>query len=268
MHESDNFVKQEVREKIRQAALRNSASTSARMIADNPMKRPEVVAKRVAFLVGRKCPWMVGENSPTKRPEVREKMRIASLLARDEISNRVKMQWEDPKFRARMSGRNSATYGIRKFGKDNPHYGKKNTAESRKLMSIKAVKRIVDNGGVNPTVNKHKNGVFYSHKNKASIHYDSSYELAAFRILENDADVVSYGRCKFSIAYYDFDGNQRRYIPDILAVYLDGSKRIIEVKPEGLLQDSGNIAKFDAAERYCNEAIIEFSVWTQKELGL
>lgn len=121
-------------------------------------------------------------------------------------------------------------------------------------------------GGVNPSWKGIKRGYFFSNKNKEEFYYGSSYELKAFKLLEDMTDVLKYSKCSTWIDY-EFEGH-RRYLPDILITYVDGTKQIVEVKPEYLCNVAKNKAKFEVGERFCKEHNMRYSVWTEKQLGI
>lgn len=108
-------------------------------------------------------------------------------------------------------------------------------------------------------------GWFNSLKNNSKLFFQSSYELLAYIMLENDKDVIKYGRCKFSIPYI-LGGEAHIYIPDIMVEYIDISKSILEIKPEVKLDDEMNIAKFIALEKYCIENLLSYKIITENIL--
>ena len=89
---------------------------------------------------------------------------------------------------------------------------------------------------------KYKQGKFWSKKNQKEYVFRSAYELAYFHVLEEDEKVISYivEPCQVS---YRFNGAQRKYWPDLLVLYKDGSMKILEVKPEALVGTKQNQAK-------------------------
>jgi len=106
---------------------------------------------------------------------------------------------------------------------------------------------------------KAKRGMFYSEKNKQYIRYQSSFELAAYSLLEQMSKVISYKRPTYVL--YEFEGKVRKYYPDILIKYIDGTSEIVEVKPKGLISLPKNQAKFSAMK---ND---NFSIWTEDTLN-
>ena len=145
--------------------------------------------------------------------------------------------------------------------------GKKHTDSTKELQSKKAAERIVKNNGINPTWRHCKKGYYCSEKNQKEIYYSSSYELQAFKILEQLSKVKAYDRCSYYIEY-EFEDKVKNYIPDILVTYSDDTKEIIEIKPENLLNDGKNRAKFAAGLGFCEANNIKYSVWTEQDLNL
>jgi hypothetical protein len=106
----------------------------------------------------------------------------------------------------------------------------------------------------------HRHGRFYSKKQKAVLHYRSSYELRFLRLCEN-GNIKSFINCKKIIAYKDLERKNKSYIPDFQI-----SKMIIEIKPKSLLNFSNNRYKFRAGKRYCIKNSMAYILITEKEL--
>ena len=151
------------------------------------------------------------------------------------------------------------------LGKLSPKKGKKCSTVTVDKMSKAAVRKIVMYGCNSGGYRCAKRGVFYSQKNQKEIKYESSYELQTYQKLEQDERVKNYDRCRFSIDYMFKDGIHK-YIPDIHVMYIDNTEEIIEVKPEYLLEDNQNVAKFKAAKEYCKKNSLKFNVWIEKEI--
>lgn len=178
-------------------------------------------------------------------------------------------------------------------GEKHPMYGKHHTEETRKQIaetekklkripwnkgkkgcyseeslnrfSIATIKVIKENGGIPPGLKNTIKGYFYSIKNNKEIHYESSYELKAYNILEMLDKVRSYDRCNFFIPYV-VEGKTKRYIPDIFVDYFNGVKEIIEVKPKDLINKGKNIFKIEALKTYCLENGFKYSIWDESFL--
>ena len=150
---------------------------------------------------------------------------------------------------------------IGKIGVDHNSKTKEWKENQSKIMSEKYI-----NGFFNYRTGNKNSGHFFSTKNNKELYYRSSFELAAYKILEQLSKVYSYEAEPFAIPY-TFEGINRRYIPDILVTYTDDTKELIEVKPEYLVKDEKVQLKNEAAEIYCKENNIDkFSIWTEKEI--
>ena len=73
-------------------------------------------------------------------------------------------------------------------------------------------------------------GYFSSYKNKRQINFESKLEHDFYLLLEFDEQVKSYKEQPFNI-YYIYQDKKRRYTPDTLVNYIDGTQKVFEVKP-------------------------------------
>ena len=132
------------------------------------------------------------------------------------------------------------------------------------LASKLAAERIIT--GKNPNLGNYKYGKigkFMSAKNGTSLKFRSSFEKRAFEILEQDSTVLAYYPEHLYIPYID-NGIKRRYIPDILVDYADGTKKLIEVKPLNMVNTTEVVLKKEAAIPYCKEhGIAAYEIWTE-----
>lgn len=110
-----------------------------------------------------------------------------------------------------------------------------------------------------------KRGYYFSRKNDKNLYYRSSYELIAYKILEQMSMVKSY-EVEPCVISYRFLGILRCTIPNILVTYIDGSKELIEIKPEWKM--SKDNTKLWAMNDYAANKGWLFNVWTENELGL
>ena len=213
--------------------------------------------------------------------------KISEALKGKKKSEEHKKKLRVPKSEEHVKNVSNALKG-KYVGENNPFYGKKHTEEIKQKLREsnlgkktseetkqkssnshkelwknkefvdKMMKFMVDGG-------KHLKGYFYSFKNNKEIFYGSSYELEAYKILEDSAFVKSYDKCHFFIPY-EFEGETKRYIPDILVEYISGIKEIIEVKPNALLTYKKNPFKFEALKNYGEINKLKTTIWTEKEL--
>ena len=142
-------------------------------------------------------------------------------------------------------------------------YGEEKAKKISDVCSRSGVRRILRDG--NSQV-RSKSGYFYSNKNGKWLYYMSSYELIAYQILESMSKVMSY-KVNSVCVKYEWNGGIHRYLVDILVWYDDGSKELIEVKSQWMLEKDGRTKlKLEAGRKYALENGLRFSVWTEKEL--
>lgn len=117
----------------------------------------------------------------------------------------------------------------------------------------------------------------------------SSWELRAFQFCDNNPNVLKWGSEEIAIPYMKpFPGGYKpaRYYPDLYVEYMDRDgnliKELIEVKPEKFTRASRarntatkafeniqyivNMAKFTAANNWCQQNGVKFSVLTEKSI--
>lgn len=131
-----------------------------------------------------------------------------------------------------------------------------------KLKKRKGLKKInvYFNKKNNNGQTKYVSGTFYSKKNNASYTYRSSYELMCFIKLEQNPDVIQYLSETMSIPYIDSKGLTRKYIPDLLVLFADGSMCIWEIKPLAMLKDADVKAKAAACKKHLRDAYKERNI--------
>lgn len=110
-----------------------------------------------------------------------------------------------------------------------------------------------------------KSGHFESIK-AGKVHYRSSYELAAYKLLDADANVITFFVEPFGIPY-SLNNNKHTYYPDLLIKYID-KELLVEIKPANRVNEAINIEKFSAAIKYCSASDMSFEVWTETELQI
>jgi hypothetical protein len=139
---------------------------------------------------------------------------------------------------------------------------------TRRKLSEARIKLIQSGFRQDNFVKKYKSGRFYSNKNKKNLYYRSSYELVAFKMFEQMENVECYEPEPFLIYYTGDDNKKHIYIPDILITYKNGTKEIIEVKPERRLKETSNILKLKAGKKYALDHNMTYRIITEKTLNL
>jgi len=103
-------------------------------------------------------------------------------------------------------------------------------------------------------------GTYVSSKTGATINYRSSWELEYAKLLDADETVTMWKYEPFAIPY-EHSGETKQYLPDFLVSYDDGSKELVEVKPDRLMYTSVNEAKRKAAISLCDVAGWTYVSW-------
>lgn len=210
---------------------------------------------------GKKNPFLTRrnlENNPMNRLEIRKKA--------IEIRKKNKKAWIKRefrlcecncgcKFRCKINSKQRFISG---------HNSRNRDVETKNKMSLSALRNI-ERGRVEPSWKNCKRGWFYSHKNKASLRYTSSYELLAFQILETLISVKFY-KAQFIKIPYIVDGENHNYIIDLYIEYKNGEKQIIEIKPTYMLHDKLVKIKSKFARKFARNNNMKFDIWTEKEL--
>ena len=93
--------------------------------------------------------------------------------------------------------------------------------------------------------------------------YDSLMELNYMNRLETDDTVRAWmKRHTITIPWIDGQKHSRRYRPDFLVEYIDGTKALIEVKDPSKIDTDDVQRKRRAAERWCKRRDMQYSIVT------
>ena len=103
---------------------------------------------------------------------------------------------------------------------------------------------------------------------------------------KND-DIIYWASEELAIPYINpIDKKRHRYFPDFIIKTKKGKRYMIEIKPsaqtkkptpklkrsKAFMRESleyiKNVAKWQAADVYCNDNGLEFKIFTEKELGI
>jgi hypothetical protein len=114
------------------------------------------------------------------------------------------------------------------------------------------------------------NGTMWSDKNKETVYYRSSYEQIGYNKLEEDPQCYKYETEPFSVLYSRPDGSCHLTIPDLKVYYLNGDVKIIEIKPQYMIDKNllYTIEKIKAARNYAKKNGMTYAVWTERELHI
>ena len=101
---------------------------------------------------------------------------------------------------------------------------------------------------------------------RASEPYDSTWERDYMILLDADATVKRWERCRsLRIPYTKADGKRGRYNPDFIVEHEDGQKELHEVKGGHLLADADTQRKFAAGEEFCRKRKMVYKVITRRQ---
>ena len=93
--------------------------------------------------------------------------------------------------------------------------------------------------------------------------YQSDLERRMMDRLERDPIVVKWlKRHGITIPWIDSQKHQRRYCPDFLVEYEDGTKAVIEVKDPSRMDSNDVLRKRKAAEMWCKQRKMEYVIAT------
>lgn len=112
---------------------------------------------------------------------------------------------------------------------------------------------------------KGKEGKYHSTKMNRDLGYRSSWEKDYYEMLDNDPKVKQFFVECMKIPYF-FNKKIRNYIPDILVIYEDGTKEIVEIKPVRMMNDAKNKAKFAAAEWIRKNSSYKFRIINEVDI--
>lgn len=130
----------------------------------------------------------------------------------------------------------------------------------------KFMSEAISSGKINVNTG-YKTGWFKSKKMNDSFYYMSSYELRRMELLEASIGVLEFTNKHGIVLEYEREnGKKSGYIPDILITFVDGSKRLEEIK--GRIRDEVIFAlKNEVAIKFCNENDIEYKLVFKKDLN-
>lgn len=126
------------------------------------------------------------------------------------------------------------------------------------------------------TIEQYKNGFFpkryhctgwHESLKAGEVFFRSSYEKKAYTNLDEDITVKSYTTESVTVTYWHpVKKINSSHIIDLLVEYADGSKKLIEVKPERWLKDETIKAKIEAGKIKAKEMNIAYEVWSEIDI--
>jgi hypothetical protein len=111
-------------------------------------------------------------------------------------------------------------------------------------------------------------GTYLSSKGAGECRYRSGWELTVMQLLDDDKKVASWSYEKVIIPYVSNvrTGKIRRYFPDFFVEYVDGTRRLLEVKPSRRVHQPKVAKKLSAAHEWCRANGCTLDVITEHEL--
>ena len=117
--------------------------------------------------------------------------------------------------------------------------------------------------------------------------YRSNWERKFMVYCDRNDDIIYWASEELAIPYVSpLDRKVHRYYPDFIIKTKKGKRYMIEIKPsiqtkkptpklkksKAFMRESleyiKNVAKWQAADVYCNDNGLEFKIFTEKELGI
>jgi len=198
--------------------------------------------------------WENGEIQGWCKGLTKDDPRIASIIKKMNTPERSK------KISKSLAGKSKSESHKQKISEHMKSYWGEET--NRERQSLEQAER-VKNGLLTKCTRVH--GYFSNHKKstRQNVYYRSLFEFNAILHLESNEDIVSYTFEPYNIEY-SFEGKIRHYIVDCLVEYSDGTKRIVEFKPNCHVTHDKNIAKFQSAQKFANDNGFIFEIWTEK----
>lgn len=132
---------------------------------------------------------------------------------------------------------------------------KKNAAKATKV--VKKTKKKTRRG-------RFHTGIHNSPKCKKPISYRSGWELTVCEHLDEDPLVKEYFYEDLIIPYRTRITQQKnkKYIVDFFVFYVDGTRKIIEVKADNKVNHPITLKKTEAAIQWCSKNNAEYEIWT------
>jgi len=153
-------------------------------------------------------------------------------------------------------------------GEKNGMFGRRHTKQAREKMSNAVSRRIIEGRMIAYGSKWNVHGHFYAKKcsNYDECFYRSSWELKFMQWLDANDAVESWEYESVRIPYC-YNEHKRWYVPDFLVTYIDGTRRMYEIKPAEFVSTERAVLKEAAGRKFCVENnIYEYVVLTGDSL--
>jgi len=135
--------------------------------------------------------------------------------------------------------------------------------EKRRFQSELISQKIID-GELVRNCTDFVSGWFFSQKSNKKMYYRSSWELKVLEYLEKSNKVRFFDTEPFAIDY-KLEEQAKKYVPDILITYVNGSRCLCEIKPEFFFNEI-TLIKIEAAKKWCEENHAKFQLVSNNEI--
>lgn len=158
------------------------------------------------------------------------------------------------------------------------HIGKKFSLESRQKMSESKKALFKTEHGLTlknklalKAIKQHSEGKFlkgnhlkgyYNSKKSGPTYYASSYELRCQYLLDQDESILSFK------SQIPIEINNKHRCIDLLITYTNGSKEILEIKPEYRFKEAKIKNQINDIKQYSEKNNYKFKVWTERDSNL
>lgn len=238
----DKVISEEQKNKIRLKLTGIERSEEFKQkIRDFYKKNPDAKARVTAILLKHKCcTGMLGKHHSEEH-----KQKMSEIMSGRTYSD---------------EHRQNISEGRKKMLKAQGGFSK----ETREKLSRATIQQYIN--GFDPKT-AHVSGEHFSTKCDKIFWFRSSYEKKAFMKLDADDTVLSYEYESTVVEYANpVKGINGSYLVDLLVYYKDGTKKLIEVKPNAWLKDPVVEAKIVAAYEYAINHGMAFEVWEEMAL--
>ena len=111
-----------------------------------------------------------------------------------------------------------------------------------------------------------RKGWYVSSKTGKAHYYRSGWEERVYEMLDTMPEVLGFNAEPLQIEYW-YDGEMRRYTPDIIILFVDGHRELWEIKPSNQTSLEINECKWAAAKQYCESHGWHFQVITEQTIS-
>lgn len=105
---------------------------------------------------------------------------------------------------------------------------------------------------------------YHSDKLGKDFLFRSNLERRYAELLDADDSITMWHYEHTNLPYF-YEGKLRKYIADFTVILANGGRRVIELKPKKLKDNPKNVAKFEAATKWCEKNGWTYEIVTEKD---